>query len=252
MWHNHLLKLKNISYNNKRESLTPIFTGYYGMPNINQHEQYVSFNNEKGYRAPSQNELINRNTLYQKTSSKKNNRLTLNRDQLYQKYKNQKKAESEFYILQSQISQTENLIATNPHLASYYAVWMQQAKETLKEYTNIIESPDNVSFSSVYGYSKDEELITLYRNPQFSSELNRIQTNSKRMSHDINSVVPYFNGNSSNIYRYSFNTSRNFKKNSSFASDFNFSNRSLQLIPVRNNRSYYFRNVISNDECQNF
>ena len=172
MWHNNFFKLKNISYSNKRENTAPIFTGYYGVPNQNPQEQFIQYNREKGWRAPQGQ--INRSFLYQKTNVKKNNRQTLNREQLYEKYKSQKKAEADFYALQSQITQTENLIATNPHLVSYYSAWIQQAKETLKEYANIIESPDNVSFSSVYGYSKDEELITLYRNPQFSSELKRM------------------------------------------------------------------------------
>lgn len=170
MWHNQLLKLKNISY--KRESQAPVFTGYYGMMNTNQPEQQVQFNRQKGWRAPNST-FANHSILYQK-NSRKSNRSALTKDQLYDKYKTQKKAERDFYVVQSQIAQTESLIAANPHLASYYAAWLQQAKEILKECTDIIESPDNVSFSSVYGYSKDEELITLYRNPQFSSELKQM------------------------------------------------------------------------------
>ncbi|RMZ98432.1 hypothetical protein BpHYR1_053602, partial [Brachionus plicatilis] len=221
MWHNQLLKLKNISY--KRESQSPVFTGYYGMGNTSQSEQQIQFNRQKGWRAPN-GTLDNREVLYQK-NSRKNNRSALTRHQLYEKYKTQKKAENDFYVIQSQIAQTENLIGANPHLASYYAAWLQQAKETLKECTSIIESPDNVSFSSVYGYSKDEELITLYRNPQFSSELQKIQNNPAVS--EMNSMVPYFNSNNSNIYRYDFNA-RNLKPRN-VGRNLNFSNRSLQL-----------------------
>lgn len=170
MWHNQLMKLKSISY--KKESQAPVFTGFYGINDTIQPEQHVQFNRETGWRAPDSS-LVNRNVLYQK-NNRKSNRTALTQEQLYDKYKTQKKAENDFYIIQSQIVQTERLISTNPHLASYYSTWLHQAKEALKECTNIIESPDNVSFSSVYGYSKDEELITLYRNPQFSNELRKM------------------------------------------------------------------------------
>lgn len=71
----------------------------------------------------------------------------LDKSQLYYKYQSQKKAEHDFYALQRQIVQTESLIANNPSMATFYAAWLQQAKESLKQFTSIIESPDAVTFS---------------------------------------------------------------------------------------------------------
>lgn len=74
----------------------------------------------------------------------------LDKSQLYYKYQSQKKAEHDFYALQRQIAQTESLAANNPSMAGFYAAWLQQAKESLKQFTSIIESPDAVTFSVSY------------------------------------------------------------------------------------------------------
>jgi len=72
----------------------------------------------------------------------------LSKSQLYEKYLNQKKAENDFYMLKAQIDNVENLINSNPvYYTQYYSEWLKKAYEQLKKYTNIIESPDAVSFS---------------------------------------------------------------------------------------------------------
>ena len=66
---------------------------------------------------------------------------------MYQKFHMQKRAEHDFYQLQAHIRYTDEIIARNPHLYSYYYSWMKQAQHALKQYMNVIEAPDNVSFS---------------------------------------------------------------------------------------------------------
>ena len=83
-------------------------------------------------------------TLYPKPVSKSSK---MNKRQMYQKFHMQKRAEHDFYQLQAHIRYTEDIIARNPHLYSYYYSWMKQAQHALKQYTNVIEAPDNVSFS---------------------------------------------------------------------------------------------------------
>ena len=73
--------------------------------------------------------------------------LNLNKKQMYQKYSSQKKAEHDFVRLQTQLKQTEEMVARNPQLMTYYYGWIKQAQQTLKQYVSVIEAPDNVSFS---------------------------------------------------------------------------------------------------------
>lgn len=152
MWHknsSNMSSMSNGSSSSKRENVTPIFTGYYGMPNPMHHDQYGEYQaKSKNWPRSAHTSLFSRNcSLYQKAGLKKGSRNAQNRNELYEKYRSQKRAENDFYQLQAQLRQTESLVATNPHLIAYYGLWIQQAKETLKEYANIIESPDAVSFS---------------------------------------------------------------------------------------------------------
>jgi hypothetical protein len=71
----------------------------------------------------------------------------INKKELYDRYKYQQKAEKEFNRLQAEVKHIQNLIVTNPNLQMYYNTWLKQAKHALKEYYEIIESPDTISFS---------------------------------------------------------------------------------------------------------
>lgn len=96
----------------------------------------------------------NKNSLYPKPTPKTAN---LNKSQLYQKYQSQKRAEQDFYTLKALVKNTEDFIMKNPHLYSYYYNWLKQAQNALKQYTNVIESPDAVSFSVINFMFRVEE-----------------------------------------------------------------------------------------------
>jgi hypothetical protein len=71
----------------------------------------------------------------------------MSQKELYERYKYQKKAEKEFTRIQAEIEHVEGLIANNPNLQVYYKSWLKQAKHRKDEYVQVLESPDNISFS---------------------------------------------------------------------------------------------------------
>lgn len=87
--------------------------------------------------------------LYPKQAKKKRHsaKSAYNNNDLLLKYQNQKKAEADFYNLQTHKKYVEDLIMMNPRLIQFYSTWLTRANEALKEYTNIIDQPDNLSFS---------------------------------------------------------------------------------------------------------
>ena len=82
--------------------------------------------------------------LYPKPTSKT---AKMNKKQMFQKFQTQKRVENDFLQLQAHLKYTEEMIARYPHLYSYYYSWMKQAQYVLKQYINVIEAPDNLSFS---------------------------------------------------------------------------------------------------------
>lgn len=117
-----------------------------------------------------------------------------NKEELLVQYQNQKKAEVIFFNLQAQKAYVEEMIANDPRLHQYYSLWLSKANEALKDYSRVIDQPDNLSFSvrlysklfffllvivfimifsfqSVYGYSKDEEIRAVYRHPILEKQL---------------------------------------------------------------------------------
>ncbi len=74
----------------------------------------------------------------------------LNQKELYDRYKYQQNAEREFNRLQAEVKHIQSLIVTNPNLQMYYNSWLKKAKHALKEYSEIIESPDSISFSVIF------------------------------------------------------------------------------------------------------
>lgn len=167
--------LSNTVISNSGSNKGHINTGYYGTSNQPRLDyRYINYGqgSHKGGGKPTTLSLLlfkshnsisaghKTTNLYAKSNQSKYCRSTnVDKNQLFQKYQSQKKAEQEFYQLQSQISHTESLLAANPHLSSFYSQWMQHAKETLKQFTNIIESPDAVTFS----VSKKFHFISLGR-----------------------------------------------------------------------------------------
>jgi hypothetical protein len=85
--------------------------------------------------------------LYQKTRRTSLAKHDFNQKELYDRYKYQQKAEREFNKLQGEVKHIQSLVAANPSLQGYYSSWLRQAKHALKEYSEIIESPDSISFS---------------------------------------------------------------------------------------------------------
>lgn len=92
---------------------------------------------------------IAKSGLYPKQTRKKKHQSKNynNNDDLYAKYQIQKKAETNFYNLQSQKTYVEELIAGNPRLAPFYSAWLTRATEAIKEFAHIVDQPDNISFS---------------------------------------------------------------------------------------------------------
>jgi hypothetical protein len=76
-----------------------------------------------------------------------------NKEELLVQYQNQKKAEVIFFNLQAQKAYVEEMIANDPRLHQYYSLWLSKANEALKDYSRVIDQPDNLSFS-VRLYSK--------------------------------------------------------------------------------------------------
>ncbi len=74
----------------------------------------------------------------------------MDKKQMFQKFQTQKRIEYEFFQLQAHLRYTEEIVARNPHLYSYYYSWMKHAQYVLKQYMNVIEAPDNLSFSVKY------------------------------------------------------------------------------------------------------
>ena len=95
-----------------------------------------------------------KSNLYPKPKMNAERRKNANKRDLYERYLGQKKAEHEFNVLQHQIDYVEYLVRLYPHLQAYYSLWLAQAHETLKSYSNIIESPDVVSFSVSFNFKK--------------------------------------------------------------------------------------------------
>ena len=70
-----------------------------------------------------------------------------NKEELIIQYQNQKKAEVIFFNLQAQKAYVEDMIANDPRLTQYYSLWLSKANEALKDYSRVIDQPDNLSFS---------------------------------------------------------------------------------------------------------
>jgi hypothetical protein len=119
---------------------TPIFTGFYGMKNQPMLPTTANATNKTSKKHKKQQQ-----SLYPKNSP--GGCQPLDRNRLEEKFHMQKQTEQNFYQLKGQIAYVKEIVKTYPYMASFYTTWLRQSKVVLKQYSNSMESPDNVSFS---------------------------------------------------------------------------------------------------------